>query len=106
MEDDPDSDLRQQLELTGLSYADWERDSEELRRAADGSARGGFVDGAHLVRAGEIAAAINDEVAMLDEISETIVSEEVAGQVKGVRDRLVALRDAIQQAARKMHGLT
>jgi hypothetical protein len=106
MEDDPDSDLRQQLELTGVSYADWERESQELRSAADGSARGGFVDGAHLTRAGEIVSSIKEELAMLNEVGQTITSQEVAGQVEGIRSRLVALRDEIRQAARKMHGLT
>jgi hypothetical protein len=70
MQDDaPDSDHRSQLELTGLSYADWELESEALRRAADGSARGGLVDAQHLVRAGEIADAIDAELAMLDKVS-------------------------------------
>ena len=103
--DAPDSDLRQRLELVGLSYADWELESEGLRRAADGSAGSGLVDAHNLVRAGEIADAIDAELLSLDEVAEG-AGKEVAGQVKGVRDRLVALRDEIRRAARKMHGLT
>lgn len=106
MQHDPDTDLRQRLELTGLSYADWELESEALRRAADGSARSGLIDGRNLVRAGEIADAIDAELAMLDQVSVGLSNEEIGGQVQGVRNRLVALRDEIRHAARKMHGLT
>jgi len=106
MQDDaPSSDLRQRLELVGLSYADWELESEALRRAADGSAGSGLVDAHNLVRAGEIADAIDAELVSLGEVSADIVDGETAGQVQGVRDRLVALRDEIRRAARKMHGL-
>lgn len=104
--DDPDGDIRQQLELTGLSYADWELESEALRRAADASAHTGFIDGHHLVRAGEIAEAIDAELVMLDEVAAGLGTGELAQQVQGIRDRLVALRDEIRRAARKMHGLT
>lgn len=104
-EDAPDSDIRQRLELIGLSYADWELESEALRRAADGAAGTGLVDGAHLVRAGQIADEIDAELAALDQVAQSL-DPEVAGQVQSVRDRLVALRDAIRNAARQMHGLT
>lgn len=106
MQHDRHADLRQRLELTGLSYADWELESETLRHAADASARSGLVDGDNLVRAGEIVDAIDVELAMLDQISAGVSNVEVAGQVRGERDRLVALRDQIRGAARKMHGLT
>ena len=106
MQHDRNTDLRQRLELTGLSYADWELESETLRHAADASARSGLVDGYNLVRAGEIVDAIDAELAMLDQISVGLSDDEVAGQVQGVRDRLVALRDQIRDAARTMHGLT
>jgi len=39
-------------------------------------------------------------------VGQTITSLEVAGQVEGMRSRLVALRDEIRHAARKMHSLT
>ena len=100
-----EDDLRRRLALTGLSYADWEQESVELRRAADLATIGGFVDGKHLVRAGEIVEVINAEIAMLDELAPSVAGE-VAGQLAGVRDRLTALRTSIQEAARQMHGMT
>ena len=103
--DEPDGELRQQLVLTGLSYADWELEAIRLLQAAEGSTVGGFVDANNLVRAGEIADAIDEELAMLDQISAGVRGE-VGGQVSGVRDRLVALRDRIRAAARRLHGLT
>ncbi len=97
--------LRQQLELTGLSYADWELEAAALRRAADGSAAGGFIDGQHLVRSGELIMLIEAELAMLDEVGARATGE-TASQLDGVRSRLKALAASILEASRKMHGLT
>jgi hypothetical protein len=97
--------VRRQLELVGLSYADWEIEAASLRRAADASAAGGLVDGQHLVRSGELVALIQAEIAMLDEV-EAHASGELAGQIDGVRNRLKALSARILEASRKMHGLT
>jgi hypothetical protein len=66
---------------------------------------GGFVDARNLVRAGEMTEAIDAELAGLSDISVDLAGE-VAGQVAGVRDRLIALRDAVCDAARRLHGRT
>lgn len=102
---DEEERLRARVELTGLSYADWEMEANSLKRAADAAALGGYVDGQHLVRAGELADAIDAEILMLDEVGVNATGE-LAGQLSGVRNRLAALRDSIRGAARKMHGLT
>jgi hypothetical protein len=104
--DGPNSALRQQLELVGASYADWDAEVRRIVMAADrAETSGGFVDAHNLVRAGEIADAIDAELAGLGDIS-TDLAGEVAGQVVGVRDRLIALRDAVRDAARRLHGRT
>lgn len=105
-DDGPDSALRQHLQLVGQSYADWDAEVRQIVMAADRvETSGGFVDANNLVRAGEIAEAIDAEVAGLGEISVDLPGE-VAGQVDGVRDRLIALRDTVREAARRLHGRT
>lgn len=97
--------LRRQLELVGLSYADWETEAATLQRLAAAAAASGFVDGKHLVRCGELAALIQAEIAMLDEV-EAHASGELAGEIDGVRKQLKALVADILGASRSMHGLT
>jgi hypothetical protein len=104
--DDANSTLRQQLELVGSSYADWDAEVRRIVMAADRvETSGGFVDAQNLVRAGEIAEAIDAELAGLRDISVHLTGE-VAGQVAGVNDRLIALRELVRDAARRLHGRT
>ncbi len=104
--DGPNSALRQQLELVGTAYADWDAEVRRIVMAADrAETSGGYVDAQNLVRAGEIAQAIDAELAGLGDICVDLAGE-VAGQIAGVRDRLIALRDAVRDAARRLHGRT
>ncbi|RUT29272.1 hypothetical protein EMQ25_14185 [Arsenicitalea aurantiaca] len=96
--------LREQLALTGLSYADWEGEALDLERAADAAEGGRYVDRRHLQRAGELVSQIDSELGMLEEIAQDARGEMVA-QILGVRDRLEALSRRIREAARRMHGL-
>jgi len=101
---DNDNEVRRRLELTGVSYADWEKEAAALRSAADSAEIGRFVDGRHLTRAGEIAAEIDDEIAGLDDLARSAAGEAL-GQILGVRDRLAALVRDIRESARLMHGM-
>lgn len=104
--DAPESALRRQLELVGAAYADWEAEVRRIVIAADrAETSGGFVDAQNLVRAGEIADAIDTELAGLRDISIDLAGD-VAGQVAGVSDRLIVLRDQVRDAARRLHGRT
>jgi hypothetical protein len=104
--DGPHSALRQQLELVGIAYADWDAEVRRIVMAADrAETGGGFVDAHNLVRAGEIAEAIDAELAGLGDVSVDLAGA-AAGQVAGIRDRLIALRDAVREAARRLHGRT
>lgn len=104
--DAPNSALRQQLELAGTAYADWDAEVRRIVMAADrAETSGGYVDARNLVRAGEIAEAIDAELAGLGDVSVDLAGE-AAGQVAGIRDRLIALRDAVRDAARRLHGRT
>jgi predicted alpha/beta hydrolase len=106
MNDDPTTDdVRQQLELTGLAYADWEKESADLRRITDRSALSGFVDRDHLQRAAEMAAAIEAEMRMLDGLGAG-VDDETAQQIRGIRDRLGALLEGLREAERKLRDTT
>jgi len=99
------SDVRMMMELTGLSYADWEKDALRLQRAADRSAASGLLDNQHLGRAAEIEASIDDEIAIVDDIG-SMVDAETAGQLGTIRTKLWALRERIHGALQKMSGLT
>lgn len=97
--------LSRQVKLTRMLYEDWEQEAQRLIAAAESAQIGGFVDGLNLVRAGEIADLIDQELVTLENVSVETVGESAA-LVAGVRDRLIALRNSIRDAARKMHGLT
>ena len=99
-----DDEIRRRLDLTGVSYADWEKEAAALRNAADSAEIGRYVDGRHLTRAGEIAAEIDEEIVGLDEMALS-ASGEALGQIMGVRDRLAALVKDIRESARLMHGM-
>lgn len=101
MSNDRNDDVRQQLELTGLAYADWDRESAELRRVADRAALSGLVDRDHLQRAAEMATAIDSEIRMLDRLNSG-VDDEIAQQIHGIRDRLSAVLEGVREAERKL----
>jgi hypothetical protein len=104
--DGPNSALRQQIQLVGAAYADWDAEVRRIVMAADrAETSGGYVDAHNLVRAGEIADAIDTELAGLGDLSADLAGD-AAGQIAGVRDRLIVLRDAVRDAARRLHGRT
>lgn len=106
MDDDrATDDVRQQLELTGLAYADWDREAAELRRLTDRSALSGLVDREHLHRAAEMAVAIEAEIRMLDGLGAG-VDDETGQQIRGIRDRLGALLEGLREAERKLRDAT
>lgn len=103
MADDRHDEIRQQLELTGLAYADWEKQSVELRRLADRAASSGLVDSNRLQQAAKMAAAIAGEIRMLDGLG-TEVDDETAQQIHGTRDRLAALLAGVREAERRLQA--
>lgn len=99
--DDQHGDIRQHLELTGLAYSEWERESREVRRLADRAAASGFADRDHLQRLAAMGVSIEDEIRMLDEL-ERGLDDEIVQQVQGTRDRLAALLEGVREAERKL----
>jgi len=99
--DDKDDSLSVQMQLTGLSYASWEQDSERLERAADLADRTGLLDTQHIARAEQVAAAISDEVEMVEDVQD-LADSETAGQLVGVRARLVALWKRVSSVGERM----
>jgi hypothetical protein len=97
-------DLRLQMELTGLSYADWEREAIRLQHVAERSAATGFLDTQHLGRAEQIDEAIADEIEVVEDVT-PLMDEESAGQLAGIRDRLAALRQRVHDVTLRMRRL-
>ncbi len=102
---DDDNSLKAQMQLTGLSYASWEKDSERLERAADQADRTGYLDAQHIHRAEQVAAAIGDEVEMVEDVQD-MADAETAGELVGVRARLMALWNRVRGAAERMRRTT
>jgi hypothetical protein len=98
-------DVSRKLHLAELSYQDWEQEAARLERAAGGAEWGGFVDGQHLVQAGELVEAIDQELTVMDTFG-TQLPLAVADEVASVRSQLLGLRQRLLVLSRSMHGMT
>lgn len=92
------------IELTGLSYEDWERNAERASRAAELSERTGLLDARHLDEVDRMAAAISEELEIVDDVRD-LSDPQTALELGAVRRRLSLLRDRIREAGLRMKRL-
>lgn len=85
------------IELTGLSYDDWERDARSVERVAEAFERTGLADALHVERARRLEAEIADEIGVVDDVRAMSDPETAMGLTR-VRLRLADLR-------RRMHAV-
>lgn len=85
------------LELTGLSYEDWERDASSMEKAAEAFERTGLADAWHVARASYVEEAIADEIFLVDDVR-SLSDPLTALGLTLVRVRLSSLRRRMHEA--------
>jgi hypothetical protein len=92
------------IELTGLSYSDWEKEAEQMQHATERSEKTGLLDALHLTHADAIADALEDEIHIVDDVRD-LADPQTALELGSIRTRLAGMRDKVTTAQRRMVAL-
>lgn len=89
------------LELTGLSYADWEAETSAIEQAWRRAESTRLVDAAHLARIYALDAAILDELVVIEDLS-TLSDSSAVLAIEPVLHKLKSIRKRLQQVASRI----
>ena len=94
-------DHNSSLQLTGLSYLDWEAGADLVDKAARQCERTRLLDRQNLEQAAKIDSDIEDELRVIADVR-SLGDAETAAQLRPIREKLLTMRRQVRKAKRQM----